>query len=208
MVYEAIGQSRDSLGRTANVEDEIEAGRRIARNEVKLAASDGRTLIVTNQQSVCDFCSYLCEARLRPGNKSHADQSDSHFRAGHCRRPQGPCPQLEGTHFAGKSQSRPGEVRFARHRNVAALPRNLSGKTTGVDLLHVPYKGAASAMPDLVGRQIPIMIDGPSAMDKLQHAEKIRFLASTGPRRSPRRRLSGGPVAASQHSTNGCGQRR
>ena len=37
-------------------------------------------------------------------------------------------------------------------------------------------------MPDLVSGRIPIMIDG---LEKLHHAGKIRFLASTGQRRSP-----------------------
>ena len=119
-------------------------------------------------------------------------------------------PARSSKEHISRARANPDQARFGSP-GTGTLPHFLGiilGKTTGVDLLHVPYKGAASAMPDLVGRQIPIMIDGPSAMDKLQHAEKIRFLASTGPRRSPRRRLSGGPVAASQHSTNGCRQRR
>ena len=56
---------------------------------------------------------------------------------------------------------------------------------TGVDIVHVPYKGIAPAMVDLVsGRIEAITASIPAALPFIaQH--KLRALALTGPRRSP-----------------------
>lgn len=49
----------------------------------------------------------------------------------------------------------------------------------GVDLVHVPYRGAASALPDLIGGQVQVMFDSlPSAIEFIR-AGKLRPLAVT-----------------------------
>ncbi len=54
----------------------------------------------------------------------------------------------------------------------------------GVDLLHVPYKGSAPALTDLIGGQVQLMFDSlPSAMPHLK-AGTIRPLAVTTTQRS------------------------
>jgi tripartite-type tricarboxylate transporter receptor subunit TctC len=56
--------------------------------------------------------------------------------------------------------------------------------TLGVKLLHVPYKGSAPAMADLMGGQIPFTIDTvASALPQLR-AGKIKAIAVTGTQRS------------------------
>jgi len=58
------------------------------------------------------------------------------------------------------------------------------GKTAGVPLTHVPYKGGALAAQDLIGGQIPLMVD--TASETLEHhkAGKVRILAVTGEQRN------------------------
>jgi tripartite-type tricarboxylate transporter receptor subunit TctC len=54
-----------------------------------------------------------------------------------------------------------------------------------VDLVHVPYKGAAPALSDVLGGQVPVLIVGIPPVVQHARAGKLRALAVTGDRRSP-----------------------
>ncbi|MCW3151372.1 tripartite tricarboxylate transporter substrate binding protein [Achromobacter spanius] len=56
---------------------------------------------------------------------------------------------------------------------------------TGAKLLHVPYRGSAPAMTDLIGNQIPLSIDTLVAGLPQIKAGKVRAVALTGGERSP-----------------------
>jgi tripartite-type tricarboxylate transporter receptor subunit TctC len=58
-------------------------------------------------------------------------------------------------------------------------------RAAGLDILHVPYKGAAQATTDLVGGQVQMMFGPLVAIMPLAEAGKIRALAVTSSRRSP-----------------------
>lgn len=54
-------------------------------------------------------------------------------------------------------------------------------KTAGrADLLHVPYRGTAPALPDLIGGQVPLMFDNTVTSLPQVRSGKIRALAYTG----------------------------
>jgi tripartite-type tricarboxylate transporter receptor subunit TctC len=54
-----------------------------------------------------------------------------------------------------------------------------------VELVHVPYKGAAPALADLVAGQVPMMFDNLASALPQVRAGRVRALAVTTPRRSP-----------------------
>jgi tripartite-type tricarboxylate transporter receptor subunit TctC len=56
---------------------------------------------------------------------------------------------------------------------------------TDVDMVHIPYKGAAPAMTDLVGGQVQLMFDFLSAALPQIKAGKLRPLGVTSATRSP-----------------------
>jgi tripartite-type tricarboxylate transporter receptor subunit TctC len=60
----------------------------------------------------------------------------------------------------------------------------LLGQASGVPLTHVAYRGGAPAAQDLIGGQIPLMVD--TASETLEHhkAGKVRILAVTGEQRT------------------------
>lgn len=55
---------------------------------------------------------------------------------------------------------------------------------TGIDMLHVPYKGAAPALTDLIGGQLQVMCTSPLAALPHVKSGRLRALAMTGPGRS------------------------
>jgi tripartite-type tricarboxylate transporter receptor subunit TctC len=59
-------------------------------------------------------------------------------------------------------------------------------RTAKVPLKHVPYKGGAQAIVDVVGGQIPALISTAPILVPQQRAGKIRVLAVTSSARSPR----------------------
>ena len=56
---------------------------------------------------------------------------------------------------------------------------------TGVQMLHVPYKGAGSALTDLVGGRVQVMFDVLAASIGFIQAGKLRPLAICSKTRSP-----------------------
>ena len=55
----------------------------------------------------------------------------------------------------------------------------------GVDLLHVPYKGAAPAMTDLIGGQVNLMFVGMPVANQNKTRSELVMLAVTGDKRAP-----------------------
>ena len=81
----------------------------------------------------------------------------------------------------------PGKLTFASSGNgtnihlVGELFKNMAG----VDIVHVPYKGSAPALTDLIGGSVAMMFDTiPSAVSHVKGG-KLRALGVTGARRSP-----------------------
>ena len=58
-------------------------------------------------------------------------------------------------------------------------------KITGTDILHVPYKGAAPGVTDLLAGQISMMVVTPLLVEPHARTGKLRLLAATTARRIP-----------------------
>jgi len=85
------------------------------------------------------------------------------------------------------AKARPGEINFASsgHGTPAHLAGELFNLMAGVEMVHVPYKGAAPALADLLGGQVQIMFSTmPPALPHVRDG-KLRALAVTSAKRSP-----------------------
>ena len=85
------------------------------------------------------------------------------------------------------AKAQPGKLTYASSGNGTSI--HLSGELfksmTGVDMLHIPYKGSAPAVTDLLGGQVNMMFDNiPSSLPHIR-AGKLHALGVTGPKRSP-----------------------
>jgi tripartite-type tricarboxylate transporter receptor subunit TctC len=56
---------------------------------------------------------------------------------------------------------------------------------TGTFILHVPYRGSAQAINDLIGGQVQIMFDNVPSIGPHVKSGRVRGIAVSGPRRSP-----------------------
>ena len=81
----------------------------------------------------------------------------------------------------------PGTINFGTAGN--GTPGHLTGemfaKAAGVELRHVPYKGSAPAIADLLGGQIPLMFDPVQSVLAHVRGGKVRALAVSSSARSP-----------------------
>jgi len=84
------------------------------------------------------------------------------------------------------SKARPGSVTYASFG--AGTTSHLAGEmlksAAGIDLVHVPYKGSAPAMADLLGGQVQLSVDTVIATLPMLRSGKVKVLATTGPKRS------------------------
>jgi tripartite-type tricarboxylate transporter receptor subunit TctC len=96
-------------------------------------------------------------------------------------------PARDLKEFIALAKAKPGQINFASSGSGSSI--HLSGElfntVAGVRLVHVPYKGSAPAVTDLIGGQVQAMFDNlPSALPHIK-AGKLRALAVTSNVRSP-----------------------
>jgi tripartite-type tricarboxylate transporter receptor subunit TctC len=85
------------------------------------------------------------------------------------------------------AKAEPGRITAASSGSGTSIHMSLElfKHLTGTDILHVPYKGSAPAVADLIGGQVQIMFDNiPSALPHIRSG-KLRAMATTGAKRAP-----------------------
>jgi tripartite-type tricarboxylate transporter receptor subunit TctC len=85
-----------------------------------------------------------------------------------------------------RAKPKPGAIFFGSSGNGSTnhLAGELLKSMTGIDIVHVPYKGAAPAMNDLVAGHIPMMFDNIPAVLPQVRAKTINAIAVAGSRRA------------------------
>lgn len=100
------------------------------------------------------------------------------------------------------AKAKPGTATYASlgSGSIQHLAGFMFGKAAGVNLIHVPYKGAAPATVDLLAGQVNIAFSGIGTVISHVRAGKLRGLATTGAKRVesyadlPTMAESGGPA--------------
>jgi len=89
--------------------------------------------------------------------------------------------------FIADAKQRPGKITMASVGNGTTphLAGELFKLMAGVDLLHVPYRGGAPALTDIMGGRADMMFEGMPSLVGYVRAGKLRALAVTSPQRSP-----------------------
>jgi len=84
------------------------------------------------------------------------------------------------------ARKEPGRINFASSGTGSTqhIAAEMFKDAAGIELTHVPYKGSAPAMTDLMGGQIPFTVDTVSAAIPQLKSGKIKAIAVTTAKRS------------------------
>jgi tripartite-type tricarboxylate transporter receptor subunit TctC len=94
-------------------------------------------------------------------------------------------PAKTTAEFVAYSKANPGKVSFGFAQGTASqLVGERFKLLTGADILSVPYKGGAAAMPDFLGGRIQMLLPTPATTMPLIREGKMRALAITSAARS------------------------
>src|SRR5262249_61238305 len=94
--------------------------------------------------------------------------------------------------FVAHAKANPGKINFASpgFGTSSHLFGELLKQRTGIDIVHVPYRGATPAIVDLVAGQVQMLFDNVRNVQSFIQAGKLRPLAGA---RAPRRPGKPGP---------------
>jgi tripartite-type tricarboxylate transporter receptor subunit TctC len=89
--------------------------------------------------------------------------------------------------FTAYARANPGKLNYASNGtgSAAQLAAAMYETMAGVKMVHVPYKGIAPALTDLLGGEVQLMFGTVVALVPHIQAGKLRALAVTGKKRSP-----------------------
>jgi tripartite-type tricarboxylate transporter receptor subunit TctC len=85
------------------------------------------------------------------------------------------------------AKSKPKQLTYASQGNGSTghMCGELLNMAAGIQIEHIPYKGSAPAMQDLIGGQVPLMCENFSNAIPHVRANRLRALAVTSAKRSP-----------------------
>ena len=178
-------RAQGPLGQPMVVENKAGAAGNIGANEVAKAAPDGYTLLMATtgvmaiNNALYKNMTYDAAKDLEPVLYVASITNvlivppDS--------------PARSVADLVALAKKEPGKLSFASSGAGASthMSAELFKSMTGIDILHVPYKGSGPAMPDLMSGRVSMMFENaPGAVPHIK-AGKLRALAQTGLKRSP-----------------------
>jgi tripartite-type tricarboxylate transporter receptor subunit TctC len=173
-----------SLGQPVVIENRAGAGGHIAAAEVARGPADGYTLVLTTiahnaAQSMYGNLSYSPARDLKPVVLLAESASVLVVNPA--------VPARTVAELVALAKAEPGKLAYGSAGNGSALHMagELFKQLSGTDITHVPYKGGAPALNDLLGGQIQLMFDTiPTALPYIK-AGRLRALGVTTAKRTP-----------------------
>lgn len=97
-------------------------------------------------------------------------------------------PYKDVKDLIAKAKAQPGKVNFASGGSgtVQRLASELLRQKLSLDMVHVPYRSGGPAITDVMGGQVDFMFSTVAASSPLVDSGKLRALAISSPKRSPR----------------------
>jgi len=89
--------------------------------------------------------------------------------------------------FIAYAKANPGKLNYASQGNgsVSHIGTEIFKQITGVDMVHVPYKGSGPAVQDVLAGQVQVFITTPPSVMQHVQSGKLKALAVTGKTRHP-----------------------
>jgi tripartite-type tricarboxylate transporter receptor subunit TctC len=177
-------QMKTTLDQNVIVDNKPGAAGRVALGEIKRAAPDGNTLVLAPSGALVILPWLYKNVGYDPAKDftpiARVTTFDFAITAG----PAAPQGDLKAVMAWLKANPTKANYATSGAGTVPHFAGQLLAQETGIPLTHVAYKGGALAAQDLLGGQVPLMID--TASETLEHhkAGKLRILAMSGESRS------------------------
>jgi tripartite-type tricarboxylate transporter receptor subunit TctC len=171
----------ERLGQPFVIENRPGAGTTIATEAVVKAPPDGYTLLLVAAAAVTSALLYDKLNLIRDTAPVASISREPQILALHPS-----IPTNTVSEFIAYAKANPGKISMASGGN--GTPAHIAGELfkmmTGVNLVHVPYRGAAPALTDLIGGQVQVMFVAMASGIEYVRAGKLRSLAVTTAMRS------------------------
>jgi tripartite-type tricarboxylate transporter receptor subunit TctC len=186
MVARAIGPKlTEKLGQPFLVDNKAGATGTIGATLVKRAAPDGNTLLVASLGPLV-IAPHLIKGLQYDALKDF-DLITVAVQAPNVLVVPAASPHNTVADVVAHEKKNPGKMTFASSGNGSSdhLTAELFWQETGTTGLHVPYKGGAPAITDLLGGQVEASFQNVNAVFQHIKSGKLKALAVTGTKRSP-----------------------
>jgi tripartite-type tricarboxylate transporter receptor subunit TctC len=185
IIARLLGQRlSERLGQQFVIENKPGAGNNIATESVINAEPDGYTLLFVNPASYSNATLY---ANLKFNVIRDIAPIAAFNRVPNVMTVNNNVPAKTVAEFIAYVKANPGKVNLASSGNGTSV--HLSGEMfmamSGAKMQHVPYRGAAPAITDLLGGQVQVIFDNMPSILQHVRAGSVRALAVTGTARSP-----------------------
>ena len=174
----------ERLHQTFIVENRPGAGNNLATDAVVKAAPDGYTLLLVNPANAVNASLYK---KLNFVFLRDIDPVAGIIRVPNVMEVHPSVPAKTVAEFIAYAKANPDKINVASSGNGTSI--HLSGELfkmmTGVKMTHVPYKGSAPMLTDLLGGQVQVTFDNMPASINHIKAGTLRALAVTTATRSP-----------------------
>lgn len=180
------------LGTPVVVENKAGAGGVIAADAVAKAKPDGRTLLLATGGAITIAPNLLAKLSYDPRKDFAPVAMVADTPMTLAVRAQSPYQSVAD--LLKDAKANPGKVSYASTGNgtISHLTGELLAQSAGVQLLHVPYRGAGPAITDLLGGQVMAMVTSSASIEPMALDKKARVLASFTATRIPA--LQGAPT--------------
>ncbi|HTP98526.1 MAG TPA: tripartite tricarboxylate transporter substrate binding protein [Casimicrobiaceae bacterium] len=174
----AIGERlQDALGQPFVIENRPGAGGSIGATEVARAAPDGYTLLMGHIGTLAVNPSLYRDLAYDPRTSFAAVALVARVPNVLVVNPAVPVKSV--SELIALAKAKPGALRYASGGNGSAahIAMEYFKLRTQTDLLHVPYKGTAPAVTDVMGGQVEVTMTGVPAVIQQVKAGRLRALA-------------------------------
>ncbi len=172
----------ETLGKQVLIDNRPGAGGNIAADTMLKAPADGHTLMIctTGMLSIQPYLqkmSYDPQTDIIPvsliANTPYVALVNASL------------PIHDVKELIAYAKANPGKLNYASSGNGTAghLAGEMLKLRTGIDIVHVPYKGTGQAMADLLGGQVSLIFDQPISSMQYAKSGKLRVLGVAATRR-------------------------